>query len=221
MNPPIRVEEHFETREDRLNFIAAIDPKTYPEDDEALYGLLEPLASQIQEDGYMVAVVAKDGRKSEQDYYYEISSANGYFSHHYTIADALVENAAIGCEISYIPEGCEKYMEAGIEAYMAEFYPGYARSDNWKEAGNVLNCFMATVMINGEELPCSVVIPAIVAPMIRLFWDGKIISIGAIGQDDMDLTLLEHLTLEKVPLPSKEEAQAWMQEWKQVLELAE
>ena len=164
---PIRVEECFETREDLLEFTAAIDPKTYPEDDEALSGLLEPLASRIQEDGYMLMLESDDGKTIEKPHY-RIISDNGQYAD-YTTRDALVGEVDFTCEVSYIPAGRETYVEAGIEAYLAQCYPRYPRSDNWKESGKYLNCYMATVMINGEELPCSVVIPISGAPKIRFF----------------------------------------------------
>lgn len=206
----IRLEEHFETREDLLDFAAAIDPETYPEGNMELSGLLKPLVTQIQKDGYMIILESDDGKTVEAPIY-GITSLNGPFGQHYVNRSALIGEVDFTFEVSYIPANREKYVEAGIEAYLAKCYPGYPRSDNWKESGNVLNCYMATVMINGEELPCSVVIPVSGAPKIILFWDEKIILIYAFVKDDMDLSLFEHLTLEKVPLPPKEEAQARVQ----------
>ena len=76
--PPNRIDEQFESVDELLDFVAAIDPKTYPEGYSEQHsgpaGDLEPLVSALQQDGYLLLLRSDDPGPAEQEPRYVVSS---------------------------------------------------------------------------------------------------------------------------------------------------
>ena len=217
--PPNRIDEQFESVDELLDFVAAIDPKTYPEGYSEQHsgpaGDLEPLVSALQQDGYLLLLRSDDPGPAEQEPRYVVSSMDSHFGEMYQVYDTYVGEWLLCLEVSAIPEALWDKAEQGVLEYAEACGAKVAYPDTWEKSGAYVNAYLDEVTVNGEKVPCLVNISVRSAPRIHFVWEHKALSVGFVrltGQTEnpqrLDLSPMEKVTLEKVPLPDAEEARA-------------
>ena len=185
--------------------MATVDETTYPAEGDRGQGLLSPLVGTVRAEGYLLLPYA-DGAPAEPKEGY----CTAYSLH--TFADmsaCAVEGFRAGngnklyAYFARYPSAEQaELLKQGIETFKQAQETLTVNLENWKDSGYIKDYREVTFTLNGEEQTGFATVREN-CTKLEFIYDGKLISLTYFeeGADGFDVSLFEHLTLEKVPLP--------------------
>ncbi|MEA5038790.1 MAG: hypothetical protein VB086_03015 [Clostridiaceae bacterium] len=192
------------TQEELLTFMAMVYEKTYPAEGDRGQGLLSPLVGAVRAEGYLL-LPYMDGEPAEP--------TEGYCTacslHIFDMPACSVEGFHAGKDnklyayfVRYPSTEEAELLMQGIETFKQSRQGHTVNLKTWKDSGFIKDYREVTFTLNGEEQTGFATVCES-STKLEFFYDGKLITLTCAeeGADSFDLSLFEHLTLEKVPLP--------------------
>ena len=203
LGPP-KAEKFVWSQSELLEFIATVDDKTYPAVGDRGQGLLSPLVGAVRTEGYLLLPYA-DGTPAEPTKGYCTACSRQVFNMPACSVEGFYagkDNKLYAYFTQYPSKEEAELLMQGIETFKQSWQGHTVNLKTWKDSEFIKDYREVTFTLNGEEQTGFATVWES-STKLEFFYDGKLITLTCAeeGADSFDLSLFEHLTLEKVPLP--------------------